>query len=241
VVLVHVGSGTTASVVVSQSAATTQRYVAQIDSHGGPPIQAMSTPILVTWSGTSTGGGGTAPTVSAVSPIWGPSTGGTSVTITGTGFTGATSVLFGGAPATAFSVVSSTSITATAPAISGTVDVTVSTSSGSSATSPADQFTGTFSTGGYAATLAASTTSPTVGQSVTLTATANQDMGPTPYGMSIVDASTGVVLVHIGSGTTASVVVSQSAAMTQRYVAQIDSHGGPPIQAMSTPIVITWS
>ena len=64
------------------------------------------------------------------------------MTITGTGFTGATTVDFGTTSATSFAVVSSTSITAMSPEESaGTVDVTVTTSGGTSAVSIADQFT----------------------------------------------------------------------------------------------------
>ena len=51
-----------------------------------------------------------------VSPNSGPGAGGTSVTITGTNFTGATAVTFGGTAATSVTVVSATSITATSPA-----------------------------------------------------------------------------------------------------------------------------
>ncbi len=56
------------------------------------------------------------PTVSQVAPTAGPTAGGTSVTITGTNFTGATGVSFGSTAATSFTVNSATSITATAPA-----------------------------------------------------------------------------------------------------------------------------
>ena len=81
-----------------------------------------------------------APTVSDVSPAAAP--GGTTVTITGTGFSGATAVDFGsGHPATNLDVVSATEITAASPAGTGTVDVTVTTVGGTSATSSADQFT----------------------------------------------------------------------------------------------------
>jgi large repetitive protein len=83
-----------------------------------------------------------APTVSAVSPNSGPTTGGTNVTIIGTSFTGASGVRFGGAAATNVTVVSATSITATSPAGSaGIVDVTVTTADGTSATEAADGFT----------------------------------------------------------------------------------------------------
>ncbi len=82
------------------------------------------------------------PTVTGISPSSGIPSGGTSVTITGTNFAGATVVSFGSTPATAFTVVNSTTITATSPAESvGTVDVTVTTPGGTSATSAFDQYT----------------------------------------------------------------------------------------------------
>ena len=82
-----------------------------------------------------------APTLSAVSPSSGPTAGGTSVTITGTGFTNATAVNFGSTPATRFTVDSDGQITAISPAGSGTVDVTVTTPAGSSTTGASDRYT----------------------------------------------------------------------------------------------------
>jgi hypothetical protein len=66
-----------------------------------------------------------APTISGILPAAGPVTGGNSVTISGTAFTTATSVQFGGVNAVSFQVVSDTEITAVAPAGTGIVDVTV--------------------------------------------------------------------------------------------------------------------
>ncbi len=67
-----------------------------------------------------------APTVTGISPNSGSTSGGTSVTITGTGFLTGATVTLGGTPATSVTVVSSTSITATTPAhTAGTVDVVV--------------------------------------------------------------------------------------------------------------------
>ncbi|MFA4825482.1 MAG: IPT/TIG domain-containing protein [Methanoregula sp.] len=85
----------------------------------------------------------TAPIVTGISPASGPVSGGTVVTITGTGFTGATNVIFGDYEGTNPIVNSDTSISITSPANqAGTVHVTVITlTGGSSATSPADQFT----------------------------------------------------------------------------------------------------
>ncbi|MEH3053791.1 MAG: IPT/TIG domain-containing protein, partial [Patulibacter minatonensis] len=82
-----------------------------------------------------------APTVTNLSPSSGPASGGTSVTITGTNLTGASAVKFGGTDATSYTVVNSTTITATAPAGTGTVDVRVTTVGGTSANTSADDFT----------------------------------------------------------------------------------------------------
>jgi hypothetical protein len=76
-------------------------------------------------------GGGTAPTVSSVSPNSGSTAGGTAVTITGTNFATGATVTFGGTAATNIVVASSTSITATTPPGSpGAVTVSVSGQSG---------------------------------------------------------------------------------------------------------------
>ena len=85
----------------------------------------------------------TAPAVTAVSPTSGPLAGGTTVTITGSGFTGATAVNFGSTPASSFTVNSDSQITATSPAAAGVgpVDVTVTTPDGTSVTGAADQYT----------------------------------------------------------------------------------------------------
>jgi len=83
-----------------------------------------------------------APIITSISPASGSIAGGTVITISGTGFTGATAVKFGSTAATSVKVTSVTTITATAPAhVAGTVDVTVTTSGGTSATSAADQYT----------------------------------------------------------------------------------------------------
>ncbi len=85
---------------------------------------------------------GATPTVTAVAPTSGPTAGGTTVTITGTGFTGATQVAFGPVAATRFTVVSDTQITAVAPAQSpGTRFVAVTTPGGATTHVAAAQFT----------------------------------------------------------------------------------------------------
>jgi hypothetical protein len=108
------------------------------------------------------------PTVTGISPTSGPTAGGTVVTITGTNFTGATSVRFGGAAATSLTVISATSITTTtSPAGTGTVDVVVTNPSGSSATSAADRFTYIQPVTLSSATLPAATAETAYGQTLT--------------------------------------------------------------------------
>lgn len=93
------------------------------------------------------------PAVTSVSPEGGPPSGGTSVNIAGRSFAGhtasecvaavggATEVKFGSTPASSFTVNSDSSITAVAPAGTGTVDVTVISPEGTSAASSSDHYT----------------------------------------------------------------------------------------------------
>ncbi len=84
---------------------------------------------------------GQPPQVTAVAPLYGPSTGGTTVSITGADFYSVAQVYFGQVPAESFTLESTGAISAVAPAgLASTVDVVVETSLGSSSTSPADQF-----------------------------------------------------------------------------------------------------
>ena len=83
----------------------------------------------------------TPPAVTDISPTTGPAAGGTYVTVRGSGLAGATAVDFGSTPATTFTVNSDTMITATSPAGSGTVNITVTTPGGTSAPVRADQST----------------------------------------------------------------------------------------------------
>jgi hypothetical protein len=80
------------------------------------------------------------PVVIGISPSSGPVIGGTIVTINGANFTGVTAVHFG-AVAASFTFVNDGSMTATAPAGSGTIDITVTTPVGTSETGAADGFT----------------------------------------------------------------------------------------------------
>ncbi|HLZ66155.1 MAG TPA: putative Ig domain-containing protein [Aliidongia sp.] len=110
---------------------------------GGAPCDSSGNPFTdATLTISLTGLPLSAPTVTGISPNQGKVAGGTSVTITGTNFTGATAVSFGGTAATGFTVNSATQITASAPAhAAGQIDVTVTVPAGTSTTSAADHFT----------------------------------------------------------------------------------------------------
>lgn len=83
------------------------------------------------------------PTLTALAPAFGPATGATAVTLTGTDFvSGATTVTFGANAATSVTVTSATSLVATAPpGAAGMVEVTVTTPGGTGETSAAGRYT----------------------------------------------------------------------------------------------------
>jgi IPT/TIG domain len=127
-------------------AGTTSVMVSGIDNQYAQPWWIRDPAI---WSQAATPPPPNAPTVGSLAPNNGPLAGGTSVTVIGTNFTGATGVTFGTAPATTFTVNGATQLTATSPAGSGTVDVLVTTPAGSSAVSAADKFAYTPPPGAY--------------------------------------------------------------------------------------------
>ena len=137
-----------------------------------------------------------APTVSAINPNFGPSIGGTPITVIGTNLTGTTSVTVGGAAATSVVVVSSTQITAVTP--TGTVgarDVIVTTTNGT-----------VTKTGGF--TYIASP--PT---SFTITPSSGLTIGGTPI-IIIGTNLTGTTSVTVGEAAATSVVVVSSTKVT---------------------------
>lgn len=137
-----------------------------------------------------------APAVTGIVPSSGPAAGGTSVVITGNNFTSGTAVHFGTAAATHVQVNSATSISAVSPAGTGTVDLTVVSSGGTSATSAADQFT-------YISSPTITGVSPTGGPAA---------------GGTIVNISgtgfTGATAVNFGAGAATDVQVNSSTSIT---------------------------
>jgi hypothetical protein len=78
----------------------------------------------------------------------------------------------------------------------------------------------------------------------TLTATANSDVGPTPYYLRIYDVTAGAYVVTCATGTTCSAPVTQPVPAAHYYVAVVSysSAGYPPAgeQAVSSEIGVVW-
>jgi cysteine-rich repeat protein len=130
-------TGALVSYVVLSGAPTVDPMFSAFDQYGNEVYNQSNSAYLVLAPGFVP-----APRVTGVSPTSGPATGGTTLTITGTGFTGTTGVNFGGTAAASFTMNGDTSITAVSPKASGgTVDVTVTTAGGTSSASSNDQFT----------------------------------------------------------------------------------------------------
>jgi hypothetical protein len=176
----------------------------------------------------------TPPTVSNVTPNTGPPVGGTTVTITGTEFISVTAVMFGPNPGTVVSVnAGGTQITATAPAGTGTVDITVTALGGTSATSAADQFT--YALVSSTTALSSSQNPSSGGQPVTFTARVT-GTGPTGT-VTFFDGGTALSTVTLAAGTatlTTSSLTVGSHSLTARY-------SGDGTNAASTSAVLIQS
>lgn len=115
---------TTSTLTISQASVGMNGYLYRIVASGAVSPDAVSNSATLTVT--------PPPTITGVGPSSGDVAGGTSVTIVGTNLTGATAVTFGGTSASAYTINSATSITATTPAhVSGSVDIVVTTPSGS--------------------------------------------------------------------------------------------------------------
>lgn len=177
------------------------------------------------------------PSIAAISPISGPEAGGIEVEILGTGLASATSVRFGPAGLAAFVVNSPTSIIAIAPLGSGTVDVAVTTPTGTSETSSADRFR-------YSPPVSlASSPNPSVrGQKVTFTAkvTPQTKGAPKPLGtVTFVEGSTTLGVASLNSKGTATFSTTTLSAGNHQVVAKYsgDTYFGPSDSSPVTQVV----
>ena len=124
--------GGTAATSVSVVSATSVTAVTPAGTAGAKDVVLTTIGGSVTKTGGFTFEGTPVPVISSISPTSGPTSGGTTITITGTGFTAATSVKFGNAAATSFVVSSATQIAAVTPAgtVGAPLEVSVTTAGG---------------------------------------------------------------------------------------------------------------
>jgi len=172
------------------------------------------------------------PSVSGVSPTTGPAAGGTNVTVTGTNFTPASTVSFGGASATTTTYENANELQATAPLSSkgGTVDVTVTAGGLTSRDNPLDLFS-------Y----------PTCDPAIFLSADSATALAESPFSFTVTTCSTsvpiikgarlpmGLHLVNHGNGT-ATVSGTPGTKDTGIYAATITA--GATNQATATQILM---
>ncbi|MFB9571966.1 IPT/TIG domain-containing protein, partial [Streptomyces yanii] len=187
-----------------------------------------------------------APVLTAIFPVQGRASGGTTVILTGAGLTGATAVSFGSSAATSYTVNSATQITAVAPAGTGPVSVSVTTPGG---TSNSVVYT-------YVATPALTALSPNqgptdAGASVTLTGTAltttnTVSFGATPAAFTVLSDTTVVAQAPAGPAgpvpVTVTTVGGTSNSVVYAYVAAPVLTGVSPVQGRAsggTTVILT--
>lgn len=167
--------------------------------------------------------------ITNINPTSGTASGGTGVILTGTGFTDATSVTFGGVAATSVNVVNSTTITAVTPAHAvGAVDVVVTIPSGT-----ATQTSGYT----YVATAVGQSTGGGViaaldgGLSNLIAASADNSVGARYGGVGIITGASSNV---DGAANTTSIVTTLGAGAYAAQICQdyeVDSQGNTPCEA----------
>ncbi|MFB9578206.1 IPT/TIG domain-containing protein, partial [Streptomyces yanii] len=208
------GAGLTGATAVSfgSSAATSFTVNSATQITAVAPAGTGGVPVTVTTVGGTTGPVYffylNTPVLTAVSPAQGPASGVTTVTLTGTGLTGATAVFFGSNPAASYTVNSATQITAVAPAGTGAVPVSVTTPGG---TSNSVVYT-------YVATPALTALSPNqgptdAGAGITLTGSAltttdTVSFGATPAAFTVLSDTTVVAQAPAGPVGAVSVTVT---------------------------------
>ena len=157
---------------------------------------------------------GTVPTVTSANPNNGPSTGGQSVTLTGTNFVSGAGVTFGGTAATGVNVTNSTTLTAATPAhAAGAVNVTITNPDTQSGTLTNGY---TYNSGPLVTQIAPSVGPLAGGTAVTITGTnfvsgATVSIGGTAAtGVTFVNSTTLTAVTPAHASTSANVVVTNS-------------------------------
>ncbi|OAI42772.1 hypothetical protein AYO38_02925 [bacterium SCGC AG-212-C10] len=183
---------------------------------------------------------GTFPVVTSVTPNNGPTSGGTVVTIIGSGFTGVTAVMFSDAPAANYTLISDAQIVATTPAhFAAVTDVRVTTGAGTSANTFVDNFTfGTFPV----VTAVTPNSGPTIGGNIVTVAGSGFtgvnaiSFGGTPaITYTLINDGSIVVTVPAHASGTVDVLVSTPAGTSANTAADNYTYGTLPTVVSATP------
>ena len=184
-----------------------------------------------------------APTITKLEPNGGSAAGSTSVTITGTGFTGVTFVMFGNVAAKSFTVMSPTQILAVSPpgTTGSIVDVMVNTPAGNSVTGTATKYTY-----GLPVVTKVDPASGAVGggNTVTITGTGFTEVtgaagvkfgtvNATSYTVNSTTQITAVVPAPVTGTTTVDVIVTNTVGPSSTSPSSKYSYGGPTITVLN--------
>jgi hypothetical protein len=245
----YISSGTASFVgrfAVPTGASRTLSFILDLPPAGGTYSTSITGHVETTQIDTTTGTTDDAPatvatyvtpppTLTSLSPTSGTNHGGTTVTITGTRFTGASAVVFGSTAARSFTVVNGSTIIAVAPDGTATVDVRVTTPEATTTTSAASKYTYVTAVNNVPAfTGAVSNTTQTVvvGGAVTALAATDADGDTLTYLVTGGALPTGVSLSSNGAFTgTATTIGSYSATITVS-----DGFGGSTTTTLSVTV-----
>ena len=181
--------------------------------------------------------------ISGVGPNSGPATGGTSVTISGTGFAGSASVFFGGVAAPSVVVVSSTELQAATPAhASGTVSVAVTENPHNQSATLAGGFTYTSTTA--STSLSVSSASPATGPAtggtvVTVNGKGFQSGAAVAFGstqstaVTVASSTQLSAMAPPGSSGTVAITVTDPDAQTATLPSAFTYSSGPSVSSVS--------
>lgn len=220
------------------SATTPPHAIGQVDVVVTTPIGASTVSASTKFTFVS---GPAAPVVSAVSPNTGPTTGGTAVSIVGTGLSGTTAVLFGGTPAASFNNISDTQVTAVSPAhVAGIADVIVTTPGGTSAVAVADRFTYVTPAGAPVVTVVSPAGGPvTGGTSVALTGSGFTGATSVTFGGSlgtslvVTSDTTLTVVAPVHAAGQVDVIVTTPAGSSSVSASAKYTYGGPVVTSLT--------
>ena len=239
----YCGSGTSCSTSVSESSPTTHSFIAYIGSYSGtnPPgtVAATSNVVSCTWLGVSVG----------VSPQYTSPGSSSLVTVYANTDVGPTPYwleLFDASTGANLAICASgSSCAAWVSQGSPTVHsyYGYASSYGTSLPPPSVQASASNFVVWFGITLAASLYAMSPGQTVSMQANTNANVGPSPYWISIFDETTGARVALCATGTSCGVNINQASSTIRDYIAYVGSNGTarpPSPVATSNSIEVTW-